>query len=176
MQWLSCRLLSPWHKKLPLLKRPLLLKLHNLPLPQMHRLQKHLPLKPLPQKLSLPQRPRLQPKSHSLLPKRPLLQLPLQKILKHRLQKHLQQPRLLLKLLNPLKRPPLQPPPQKLQSLQNLNRLPPPLPTLRVRRVLPKACAWGRLKRPLLSFTEALTILSRTKLQATTSTFSWTVA
>jgi hypothetical protein len=171
LQWLSCRLLSPWHKKLPLLKRPLLLKLHNLPLPQMHRLQKHLPLKPLPQKLSLPQRPRLQPKSHSLLPKRPLLQLPLQKILKH-----LQQPRLLLKLHNPLKRPPLQPPPQKLQSLQNLNRLPPPLPTLRVRRVLPKACAWGRLKRPLLSFTEALTILSRTKPQATTLTFSWTVA
>lgn len=146
MQWLSCRLLSPWHKKLPLQQplpnRPLLLKPLRLQKPS---LQQHLPLKPkLLQKLPL------------LLPKALLLQ---NNLLPNLLFRPKSSSLSLNLFLSRHKNPPLLPP-QKPRSLQNLNRLPPPLPTLRVRRVLPKACAWARPKRPLPSFTEALTILS----------------
>ena len=125
-------------------------------------LQQHLPLKL-----------RLLPKLHSL-PKRPLLQLPLQELQKLLPQKpRPPKPRLRLKWPSPFKNPLLLQPLQKLRSLQSPNRLPRRLMHPRVRKALPKACAWARPKHRLPSFTAALTIPSRTKPLATMSTFFW---
>ncbi len=127
---------------LPLLNRPLLLKLPRLP-------KRSLPLLP-------PLKPKLLQKLPLLSPKALLLQ---NNLLPNLLFRPKSSSLSLNLFLSRHRNPPLLPP-QKPRSLQNLNRLPPPLPTLRGRKVLPKACAWARPKRPLPSFTEVPTILS----------------